>query len=479
MSQQVVILHGWSDTSKSFKPLAEFLEANGYQAIPIWLGDYLSLEDDVKVEDVGRRMEQVVRELMAAGGLQTGFSLIVHSTGGLVAREWISAHYTGRIQDCPAKRLVMLAPANYGSPLAHKGQSMLGRVVKGWKNWFETGKEMLHSLELSSEYLWRLAFRDQFVPLGQAEAPALYHEGGVWPFVITGSHPYPKFLRQIVNENGGDGTVRVSGANLNTRGVTLDFSGDDATPTVIPWKLRHEHLYPFAVLPDRTHASIIDPEKSDIKSPQNFRNQLGALLIEALACGSWAQYGAIEAAWRGITEATASLAVDSTQMELVTGGSGNLEYFHQYLQINTRVLDDHGNEVKDYFLEFSGPDEEKGDASTLYFHRDVLESVHTNGHNPSRRCLYVDRSDLVPNFYNKLPARVAKVLKMSISATPPGDNVSYFEKPKTGAKGSVTVHQLAEEDEFSRWLKRNTTHFVEIIIPRTPQSGVFKLKRVM
>ena len=67
MTNQVAILHGWSYTSTSFKPLAKFLGANGYQVVSLWLGDYISMDDDVKIEDVTHRMETVVGELIAAG----------------------------------------------------------------------------------------------------------------------------------------------------------------------------------------------------------------------------------------------------------------------------------------------------------------------------------------------------------------------------------------------------------------------------
>src|SRR5437879_5752132 len=123
MARQVAIVHGWSDTSRSFQPLAEFLRKIGYKAVPIWLGDYLSLEDDVKIEDVAKRMEEVIREKMANEGLADSFDMIVHSTGGLVARLWLSTYYPdGR--NCPVRRLLMLAPANFGSKLASMGQSM-------------------------------------------------------------------------------------------------------------------------------------------------------------------------------------------------------------------------------------------------------------------------------------------------------------------------------------------------------------------
>ena len=42
---RVVIVHGWSDTSKSFEPLAGFLRAQEIAVTSIYLGDYISLDD--------------------------------------------------------------------------------------------------------------------------------------------------------------------------------------------------------------------------------------------------------------------------------------------------------------------------------------------------------------------------------------------------------------------------------------------------
>lgn len=474
--RQVVIVHGWSDTSRSFRPLVEFLRAGGYQVVPLWLGDYISLDDDVRVEDVGKRMEQVVRERTAAGDLGAEFDLVVHSTGGLVAREWISAHYGEDIGRCPCKRLVMLAPANFGSPLAAMGKSMLGRLVKGWKNWFHTGARMLDALELASPYQWALAQRDLFIPEGAAGAPALYGDAGVWPFVIVGSHPYTQALRRITNENGSDGTVRVAAANLNTRGVTIDFARNEQAPVFTPWRLRQPDPFPFAVLPDRTHASIITPEHTEVRTRADHTDRLGALILDALGCEDRAAYAALGREWQEISERTAGL-VDEDRRRAVFAGSEPAEYFHQYLQIDVRVVDDHGGEVGDYFLEFSGPEDERGSNSTRYFHEQVLEDVHTNRRDPAYRCLYVDRTDLVGHYYAAIRGAVAKVLEMSISASPPGNNVSYFANYRTGAAGTVVMHREAADAPESRWLKRNTTHFVKIVIPRTPADRVFRLSR--
>ena len=91
MARQVVIIHGWSDTSKSFAGLTAFLRANGFQPFPIWLGDYISLDDDVRIEDVAKRMQVVIQDAMATKGLLPPFDVIIHSTGGLVLREWIAS----------------------------------------------------------------------------------------------------------------------------------------------------------------------------------------------------------------------------------------------------------------------------------------------------------------------------------------------------------------------------------------------------
>ena len=109
----------------------------------------------------------------------------------------------------------------------------------------------------------------------------------------------------------------------------------------------------------------------------------------------------------------------------------------------------------------------------MVFHRDVLDDVHTNGAEPSRRCLLVDRSDLEARFYVNGRTKVA----MSISAAPIGANVHYFDSTAEGAKGQLVVHAMDElaREELPGRLRRNRTHLVEIVIPRRPTDGVFRL----
>ena len=476
-NRDVLIVHGWSDSSKSFSPLVDFLKSAGFNAIGLWLGDYISLDDDVKIEDVVKRMEGLVRDKLQAGELKAPFDMVVHSTGGLVARQWIITYYLDDISKCPLKRLVMLAPANFGSKLASMGQSVLGRVLKGWNNWFHTGKEMLNALELSSPFQWNLVQRDLLVPDDARDNRSVYGEKGVWPFVLVGTHPYNSALRQIVNEDGADGTVRVPAANLNTRGITIDFSKDELNPELRPWKNRSEIMFPFAVLPDRTHGSIIDPVGADVtvKDPL-VQQRLGTMIIKALNCDTFAAYQQIATDWSQISEATAALAGNDAARAALFDSDTKAEYFHQYIQVNVQVVDDHGADVTDYMLEFSGPDYKRNDDPTVYLHREVLEDIHVNGLNAVYRCFFVDRTDLLNGFYKLIGKTVEKNLTMSISATPPGDNVKYFSDAKRGAPGEMVIHSLDDNDQ-TRWLQRNSTHFMRIIIPRSPSDKVFQLKR--
>lgn len=473
MSRQVLIIHGWSDTSKSFHALAGFLEQHNYQATELWLGDYISMDDDVRVADVGKRMGQVIDDMMGKGRLPDSFDVIVHSTGGLVAREWLTSHYRGRAQECPMKRLIMLAPANYGSKLAATGKSMLGRIVKGYNNWFQTGQGMLNDLELGSPYQWELAQRDILIAPGADNTDRYYGSDRVWPFVIVGTHPYASLLRQIVNENGSDGTVRVCAANLNAQGITIDFRQSDPDQAVTLWSSRLEDgvSIPLAVLPSRTHGSVVDPERADSDNRDDIgetpeeKAQLGQFILEALACADFNRYQQIQTQWQAFSEETAARCAHSDHPD----------YYHQYMQANFDVSDDYGQPVNDYFLEFFSNTARRNDDANVYLHQSVIEDVKTNSLNPACRNIYFDRTDLVEGYYPKVPGRNDPVLYLSISAAAPGKNIRYFPHQKIGADLQIAIH--FQGDTASRWLKRNSTHFVRIILPRQPVDKVFRLTR--
>lgn len=472
----IAILHGWSDKGKSFAPFRDFLGANGFAVQDIFLGDYISMDDDVRVEDVAKRMEAVVEALLASGRLKTPFDLVVHSTGALVARQWmVDRLAAGR--EVPVRRFLMLAPANFGSKLAAVGKSMIGRLTKGLGNRLETGEEMLRALELASPYQWRLSQRDLLAAPGAADKAGPYRRDGVWPFVIIGTRAYDSGAQQIINENGSDGTVRVCAGNINAVGVTIDFTPEGSEPTVTPWRPRMEAPAPFAVLPERDHSEITRPwETGEANAPWSGR--LGQLVLQALNCASYDAYKTLAADWQAISDETASLATDKARRDAVFQGHDNpdADHFHRYLQLNVMVRDDYGNLVDDYFLEFRQPDTRTA-KSMVDFHKDVLEAVHVNSVSGAYRCLYVDHTDLIDYFYGQ---QGHDALAVSLSAAAPGRNIKYFDSRVDNARGEIRLHaasdQAKQDIEASgkgARLWRNTTHLIEVIMPRRPADKVF------
>ena len=93
-----------------------------------------------------------------------------------------------------------------------------------------------------------------------------------------------------------------------------------------------------------------------------------------------------------------------------------------------------------------------------------------------RRVFFVDRYDLMREggFYSKVPQSGEKALAMTITAADPGDNVSYFAHGVPSSRGVVELHGLLKKD---RWLKRHTTHFVKVIVPRIGADRIFRLQR--
>lgn len=477
----VVIVHGWSDTSKSFEQLAAWLNDKGFQVVSIFLGDYISMEDDVTIDDAAKAMDAAVRTEVQAGRLKLPFDLIVHSTGGLVSRTWLSSYYTGvAAAQMPVQRLVMLAPANFGSALATVGQTMMGRVVKGWDHGFHTGKQMLNGLELGSPFQWDLALRDLFQE-GVGQPGTIYGEKLVWPFVLVGSMPYQHGLRRMVNEPGCDGTVRVSAANLNAYGATLDFTNSSA-PTVLgmtpsnnaksvqygaftPWARRYDDnmLFPLGVMNRRDHASITKPGiKGDDESDAD-QQLFQQYLLAALSCDSYASYQQIEQQWRANSD-----KVQSPENEQFD------EDHHMHLQLNVFVVDEHQKPVTDYLIEFLAPNYRQTTDLTGLFHDKVIRDVHRCEQNAALRTIFIDRQRLFELFYAEIPPGQPKELRLSISASAPGNNVHYFSEAY-GAEGEFVVHS---DEEAARWLRRNATHFLKIVIPRQPSAQVFTLKRV-
>ena len=232
----IVLLHGYSDNAESLEPWRDILTDRGYATAEIHLGQYISLSNEITIKDLAEGFDRALR---VQAGLETGeeFDAIVHSTGGLVIREWLATYATRRGR---VKRIIGLAPAMFGSPLAHKGRSWLGAIFKGEKepgpDFMEAGTHVLTGLEMGSSYTWGLAERDL---LGER---ATYGEGEdtPYPFIFIGQDGYGGLRGLFTNPDGSDGTVRWAAAGLSTRKLIVDLRqepGAERAPTVdlAPW----------------------------------------------------------------------------------------------------------------------------------------------------------------------------------------------------------------------------------------------------
>jgi len=305
----LVLLHGWSDTSASFKSLADWLKDNGFNVVDIYLGDYLSMNDEITLFDLGAAFGQALAAQKIPQS-RFSFDLIVHSTGGLVAREYLCQVCRGDARKTPVRHLCMLAPANFGSPLARLGKSVVGRLFKGW-DWDhlgQTGKYVLNALELASPYSWALAQADLFDRSFKIFAPS-----NTMVTVLVGTTAYGNRFRSLVHENGSDGTVRVATANLNAHWLSLDFT-DPKRPTLSTRKRNVEEIA-FGVL-QRDHTTIHEPDVSS--QAKEWRELLvGALTVESR------NYTKHVARCRALKQAT-----------FAAGMTGrNRDWYHQYQHV--------------------------------------------------------------------------------------------------------------------------------------------------
>src|SRR6185503_11437186 len=125
----VVFVHGYSVRSTSTygklpQRLIDEAAADGSLAIDVkhvWLGQYISFNDAVRLEDLARAFEAALqREVGAELAAGRRFACITHSTGGPLVREWWQRTWidSKRAKQCPMSHLVQLAAANFGSALA-------------------------------------------------------------------------------------------------------------------------------------------------------------------------------------------------------------------------------------------------------------------------------------------------------------------------------------------------------------------------
>ncbi|HKX37052.1 MAG TPA: alpha/beta fold hydrolase [Burkholderiales bacterium] len=448
----LVIIHGWSDTSRSFEKLGRELAREGVVAgvRHVRLGDYVSLDDDVTFDDIAAALERAWHEEKLPTGARS-VDVVVHSTGALVVRHWMTRKYTPATN--PVRRFLMLAPANFGSPLAHKGRSFIGRIVKGFKSDkpFQTGAHILHGLELASPFTWDLATRDRF------SAERWYGPGRVLATVLVGTSGYSG-ISGAANQPGTDGTVRVATANLNATYFRFDFthepppSGKEPPPGRLLPPTEPNGLAAFARIPEENHSTIAfkdgGPRNVDTRRFIRRALQVTDADFEAFA-GQLAVYSDV---------ARADVADWDT-------------YRHSFQDTVVRLRDDFGEPVDDFFIEvFAKRDDGRpDDAITCRIQEEVMQRVHPNDLDPSRRSLHLNQTAL-RTILGERP------LYISLTAMP--------DIRKTGTVGYATLRYddigsiKLGPSLLEKFIQPDRTVLVDVVISRRQTDKVFRFSRL-
>jgi hypothetical protein len=421
------------------------LEARGYDVTAIHTANYRTLTNEVTLRDVAEGFDRALR---ARAGLDNDepFDALVHSTGMLVVRAWLAAygHRRGRL-----KHLIGLAPASFGSPLAHKGRSWLGALFKGNRtfgpDFLEAGDQILDALELGSRFTWDLAHRDLIAR--QPGDPPFYGPNGDTPyvFIFCGTRGYAG-IRGLVNEPGTDGTVRLAGCPLNTRKLMVDLTKDPALDQraarfrVEPWSNVDIPLVP---VPGRNHGTIVSDPGPD----------LIRMVAEALEVST--REGLL--AWNAAHTRGAAAALDEVG---------------RWQQFIVRAVDERGDPITDYNVQLHsgrrGPLEDP-----LLFDTDV----HTYSGDPSLRCFHVDLRQLDDDRLKSLWVRLTvssgtQLVGYEGFSDDPGTPEEAAEAAKAGTwEGWLDLSGLLRRDvggDTVRFFYPFTTTLAEVRLNREP-----------
>jgi len=437
----IILLHGYASSGAAFSTFRDVLSKQGRNVEDIYIGNYVTLNNEITVDDIAEGFNHSLREHKLIG---KEFDAIVHSTGMLVMRAWLTAENALVPRLGLLKRLIALAPATFGSPIAAKGRSLLGRIFEGNKeigpDFLASGNLVLSNLELGSEYTWNLAHKDLIDV--QVYGP---DKSTPYVFVFDGTNDYGTLARifDAADQAGSDGVVRWSGVALNTRKITLDLSKTDNQMKWSDWSNIDIPMIPIVGV---NHNEILhSPPPGLIK-----------LVLKALDVDTQQKFQDFH-----------SVDVPATQ-EVIDGRARiNADPWQQFV---VHARDSHGNSISDYAISMVCKNDD-GSATEL---AEFEEDVHAFAADPSYRCFHVRLRDLMKNAQGKK-------LAVRIVASTGTDLVGYqgYGSGQTTTGLAPTIGPV--DLDISKYEGQNagypslfypfTTTLVEIILNRAPIPG--------
>ena len=472
-SGRTLLIHGYSATGEDLKPWKDRLAQSGILPVSIDVGNYITLNNEVTLKDLGEAFDRALRLSKWSSGSKDDdwtFDAIVHSTGILVLRQWLASDpFLGkddtRSRIRRLKHLVGLAPATFGSPQAKQGRSWLGALVKGNKHlgpdFLNAGNQVLAGLELGSKFTWDLAHQDMV-----CDKP-LYDSGPNTPYVTVfiGNTPYDG-VAAVSNSPGADGTVRWAGCALNTRKVSLDFrrepkltdnAGQSTRCCITPW-VTNRQAAPMIAVSDKNHGTIVSEPDDDVAG---LITSFFFQVVDKTSYEKW-ETEALTFGSRAIPKMNAASKDGSF------GGAG-------WQQLVVHMVDDHGDGVTDFNLQlFIGDSLSQSDDPAFPSIPLIVDSYSGDS---SYRCFYIRLSDAMLSI-NK-PGGEQKKLWIELIASSGSTLIEY--EAYTGLDGipqrmaidhvggkpvKLDITALAQGDQSL--LYPYTTTLLEIFVEREP-----------
>jgi hypothetical protein len=295
MPKSIVLVHGYSvRTLETYGMLPQLLADDGYKPEHVYLSAFDSLNDDITCDDLANAFEFRVLQLESTGLDISDAGIICHSTGAMVVRRWLlnRRRNKGKLPS----HLVSLAGANHGSTLAQLGRTGIAFFIREIGG-TSVGAEVLQDLDYGSDFL--LTLNEEWLDAHLSESPP-----NTFSFSLIGddhSALEHQFFWQT-KEDGSDGTVRVSGGNLNYRMISLDQNASRPALSVkrLPFKVPH------LVLAGVTHTG----EGGILGGNATTMQKVYPRIRDALNIANRQAYDALAAEWQAKTEAWSAQNAD-------------------------------------------------------------------------------------------------------------------------------------------------------------------------
>lgn len=482
MTKSILLIHGYSSEGKDntvqdiYGTLPERIEdaLGGSTVVELDLSRWISLDDGVAIDDISFAMDRALTSEYP-NLLESGFHVVIHSTGALVVRNWIK-NYSPK--PCPIDNLVHLAGANFGSGLAHLGRGQLARWGRYIFAGTQPGEQVLNALEFGA---WNtLDLHLHFLKPGND----MLLNYQVREFCLIGSQVFAGALRKTIElmplrypkEDSSDNTVRTAAGNLNVNYVVVQPNDScmaldcDALNSLvesreqnIPLKNSYYDIdyflaserseVPYSIIWETAHfgedIGIVDGKKS--------RSKVTPLVAKALQVTDDQGYHRVVRSFSDNLGKTMQRAADAKH-SFVKSWTKQSQY-EGHSQLIFRVRDQFGDSVDSHDITFLS----KPKKGQLAIER-LIEDRHANGEHPGTVTFYLRVMQIGRG---KVASLLDKVAGVELEIT------GY--EPKTSNIAYVPLVVKLSAAEVRAVIQPYRTTILDITLARLPSDNVFAI----